>query len=304
MFIVNDGPIWSIKFHPSESPIEKRVGLLAVTSANQSVLIYSLPYLNNNKSIILPLEPILICKLEQSDILYNEEFLLQASRVAWYQKNDSDCILAAGFISGLVAVWNINSHELSENTSKTLFPHFVIQAHLEPVTALDFKATTEKEFHLLTASLDRKMKFYTLNDTRCQEIADNYAMSRVLCAQWWLNWPGYLVGLDDCFTFTSFLHRQPVEFGMRNSPLLGMHSSIIHLNINHWLNYAMVVTESGDVIGCQPQQMLQNFPKDKWSYFKFNVHSYTDFRKISGNESGADEIAVVFCDIKVSAKKT
>lgn len=291
VIIINEGPIWSIKFHPSESPIEKRIGLLAVSTANQSVLVYSLPYLSNHKSIVLPLQPVFVCKLQQEDIFFKDEFLLQTSRVAWYQKNDCDSILAAGFINGLVGVWNISSQEHSE----TLFPQFVFQAHLEPITALDFKVTTNKEFHLLTASLDRKIKFFTLDEVRYQEVADHYSVSRVLCAEWWMHWPGYLVGLDECFTFTSFFHRQPLEFGSRNTQLLGMDSSIIHLNINHWLNSVMVVTDAGDVIGCQPQQMLQMFPKDRWSYFNFNMHSSTDFQKISDSEIG-----IIFCDLKVS----
>lgn len=298
MFIVNEGPIWSIKFHPSESPIDKRVGLLAVTNANQNVLIYSLPYLNNIKPIVLPLEPVLICKLQQDDILFNDEFLLQASKVAWYQKNGSDSILAAGFINGLVAVWNVSNSDVSESESKILFPQFVIQAHLESVTALDFKATTDKEFHLLTASVDRKLKFFTFDETGYQEIADHYSLSRVLCAEWWMNWPGYLVGFDDCFTFNAFYYRQPLEFGTRNAQLLGMDSSVVHLNINQWLNFAMIVTEAGDVIGCQPQQLLQNYSKDKWSYFNFSVYSYTDYKKLSENEFG-----IVFCDFKVCTRK-
>lgn len=295
VIIVNDGPIWAIKFHPSESPVEKRIGLLAVATANQSIFIYSLPYLNNDKSIVLSLEPYLVCKLEEDDVFFNEDYLLQVSKIAWFQKNDCDCVLAGGFISGLVGVWNISHYE--DQKSKTLYPHHVIQAHLEPVTALDFKATTGPEFHLLTASFDRKLKVFTLDDTRCQETTSYYAESRVQCAEWWMHWPGYLIGFDDCFTFQRFIHRQPLEFGMRNSALLTMNSTIFRLNVNHWLNFVMFVTDAGDVIGFQPNQMLQNYAKNKWLYYNFSFCSSIDYNRIITD--GVEETGIVFVDYKV-----
>lgn len=299
MIIIDDGPIWSIKFHPNESSIDNRIGLLAVSTANQSILVFSLPYLNNDKSIILPIHPVLTCRLEENDIFFNDQYLLQASRVAWFQKTDSDCFLAAGYINGLVAVWNISAHDYAENfAANTLFPHHVIQAHQEAVSAVDIKATSGNDFHLLTTSFDRKIKVFTFNEIRYQEISSHYSLSRIFCAQWWMNWPGFLVGFDDCFTFVTVFHRQPLEFSMRNAPLLNLNSSIMHININHWLNVMMFVTESGDLIGCCPSQMLSQSPNNRWSNLKFNVHTSTDFNKISD-----DEIGVVFCDLKVSIVK-
>lgn len=302
MIIINDGPIWSIKFHPSESPIEKRIGLLAVTTANQSVLVYSLPYINNEKSIVLQIEPNLVCKLDQNGLLFNEEYLLQTSKVAWFQKNDCDSVLAAGYISGAISVWNISSEDFSNDTSsRELYPHYVIQAHLEPVTVLDFKVTLNSEFHLLTGSADRKLKVFTFDKLRYQEINSTYSASRVLCAEWWMHWPGFVIGYDDSLTFPSFTYRQPLEFGMRNTNLLNTNSTIIHLNINHWLNFAMFVTDSGDVIGCNPNQLYQHgYTKDKWSHYKFSVFSSTDYNKITTD--GVEEIGVVFDDFKVKPK--
>lgn len=298
VIIINDGPIWSIKFHPSESSIDKRIGLLAVATANQNVLVYSLPYLNNAKSIVLPLKPSLVCQLDFEDNFFNDEFLLQATRVAWSQKSGCDSVLAAGYVSGLVGVWNISRHEYSnEKANNTLYPHHVIQAHLEPITALDFRTKAGSEFQLLTASLDRRLKVYTFDEVHYCEIANYYSPSRVLCAEWWMHWPGYLMGIDDCFTYSSFNYRQPLEFGIRNYSLLAMSSSITDISVNNWLNMAMFVTDAGDVIGCQPDQLMQFNVKEKWkwSYFKHQMLSSTDFNKISDSE-----INIVFGDFKVS----
>lgn len=297
MIIINDGPIWSIKFHSNECCIEKRLGILAVATANQSVSIYSLPYLNNVNSIVLPLEPNLICKLDDNDTLFNDEYLLQVSKVTWFQKNGKDSILAAGYISGAIALWNVSSYDNA--SSKTLFPHHVIQAHLEPVSSLDFKATTGADYHLLTASFDRKIKVFTFNEVGYEETASSYSLSRCLCAEWWMNWPGYLLGYDECFTSVSLAHHQPLEFTGRNSHLISIGSSITNLSINHWLNFAMFVTDSGDVMGCHPNQMLNIYPKDRWQYFNFQIIASTDYNKIAQNDGNADKIGVLFGDYKV-----
>lgn len=294
VIIIDDGPIWSIKFHPNESSIDKRVGILAVATANQSVLLYSLPYLNNEESLVLPLKPVLNCKLEDGDVFFNDQHLLQATRVAWFSKAGCDTVLAAGYVSGTIALWKI----AEDITEPTIYPHHVILAHMEPITALDFKATNGSDFHLLTASLDRKLKVFLFDDVGYQEIASYYATSRVLAAEWWQHWPGYLMGFDDCFTFTSFIHRQPLEFASRNTTLCAVSSSIVHININHGLNFVMFVTDAGDVIGCSPHQMFFSHAKDKWSHYKFNVFACTDFNRITSN--GVEEIAVVFNDFKVS----
>jgi hypothetical protein len=75
----------------------------------------------------------------------------------------------------------------------------------------------------------------------------------------------------------------------------------MHLNINHWLNMAMFVTESGDVIGCRPDQMLLHYPKNKWEYFNLNIYGSTDYNKITND--GSDEIGIIFDDFKVSTVK-
>lgn len=286
-----------MRFHPSKCGIEKRVGILAVATANASVFIYSLPYLSNVKSVILPIEPSVICQLEKDNVFFNSDYLLQVSKVAWYQKSGSESILAAGFISGCVALWNVSGN--SDGTTKTLFPLHVLHQHLEPITGLDFKASTGDEFHLMTASLDRKIKVFTFDDCGCQEVASNYTVSRIFCAEWWMNWPGFLIGFDDCLSQTHLFYRQPLEFAARNESLMTMHSSIVHLSINHWTNQVIFVTDAGDVFACAPRQLMQNYTKDKWAYYNFRLVSSTDYNKVTADENENEEIAVVFGDFKV-----
>ncbi|CRK94797.1 CLUMA_CG008291, isoform A [Clunio marinus] len=303
VFVVNDGPICSIKFHPCETfAIEKRIGLLAVASANQSVLIYSLPYLNNDKSIVLPLVPNLICKLHEDDVLFKECFLMQTTRVAWHYTTISDeNILAAGFVNGCVGLWNLNNFDSEDAIRTTIYPCNVIQAHHEPVTSLDFKSTKGRDYYLLTSSLDRKVKVYKINEMRIQEIDNHYASSRVLSAVWWLNWPSFLLSFDDSYSnaFPAVVNRQPLEFGSRNTTILpAVQSSIISLSINHWDNTVLLVSNSGDVFSNTMNQMLHHLHKKKPDSYDIRIQSSTDYSKIKSEEN----VGIVFQDFKCKIK--
>jgi hypothetical protein len=251
----------------------------------------------SESSIVLTISPNFVCDLKKSKTFFNFKYLQQVTRLSWFITNENETLLAAGYVSGLVSVWNVS--DFSEHDKGTcLYPQNVIQAHTQSITALDFKATEGSDFHLMTASLDRLLKVFTFDGSRCQENSSHYAASRALWAEWWLHWPGFVVGIDDCFSYGSIIYRQPMEFGSRKNPMLAISSSIVHFNINHWLNFVMFVSDSGDVLGCQPGQMLLSFPKDKWSYFNFSMYSSTDFKKISVD--GKEEIALVFSDFKVT----
>lgn len=212
-------------------------------------------------------------------------------------------MLAAGYINGLVSVWNVSNFSFEDELSN--LPLHLIQAHKESITALDFKKTTGSEFHLLTGSLDRNIKVYTFDEHRYQEISSHYAVSRILWAEWWLHWPSFIIGFDDCFSYGSIVHRQPMEFGTRNRSLLRIsNSSIIHFSINHWLNFVMFSTESGDILGCSPDQMLDkswfNETNKQWSNNNFKVISSTGCSDIS--KEGKKEFGTVFSDFKVNIK--
>ena len=293
VFVVESGPIWSIKFHPNESALEKRLGILAVATSNQSVLIYSLPYLNDKNSTVLSISPNFECNLKEGDVFFNQKYLEQVTRLSWFITNDKETLLAAGYVSGLVSVWHVSEDE----NKSCLYPRQVIQAHNQSITALDFKATESSAYHLLTAGFDRNVKVFTFEGVYYQEMTNHYALSRANWAEWWLHWPGFIMGLDDCFALGSLVHRQPLEFAARNNSLLSVNSTIVHFNINHWLNSVILVLDSGDVLGCHPGQLLQALPKDKWSYFKFSIFSSTDFNKVVLD--GKEEIGIVFSDFKV-----
>lgn len=295
VLLIEKGPIWSIKFHPSHATVEDRIGVLAVATSDQSVLVYSLPNLSGQSPTVLSITPNYVCSLKKGQMFYNQKFLQQATRLSWFVKNNNDSLLGAGYVSGLVGVWNMG---LISEGEHEIYPEHVIPAHTQPITCVDFKGTEGSTFHLLTASFDRLIKVFTIDGVRYQVDSSYFSASRVLLAEWWLNWPGYVIGHDDCFSSGAIVHRQPMEFGSRNTTLLPVNTSIVNFNINHWLNAIIFASDSGDIFSCQPRQMLMALPKDKWSFFNFNVLSSTDSDTVTIN--GNDETVIVFSDYKVT----
>ncbi|CAG9809221.1 unnamed protein product [Chironomus riparius] len=305
-FTITEGPVWSIKFHPFVVPNNERIGLLAVTSSNHHIYVYSLPYLKNDTDSpkIISLEPAFTCKTVNDVWLFQDKYLMQATVVNWFYRKDCDMqLLGAGFINGMLSIWNFRDVEKSEHQDAIiLFPYMSFQPHRESVTALDFKYTLGSDIHLLTTSFDRDVKIFMLENTNFQEISSNYSTSRILCAEWWQNWPGFVTGNDNCYSHGNLVHRQPLEFGSRHNYLFYCVSSVTTLSVNNWLNVAVFTTDSGDVLMSNPSQLMSCHPKDRWMYFGNNVLSYTDIVDLKPN-SNKDEHGIVFCDLKARLPK-
>ncbi|KAG5672535.1 hypothetical protein PVAND_002657 [Polypedilum vanderplanki] len=297
MFSMVDGPIWSIKFHPFIVASDDRIGLLAVSTANQNVLIFSLPCLkSSNENLIVTIEPSIICKLSEENIFFQDKYLLQVTTINWHYREDQIQLLTAGYLNGFVSIWMIDDDHVKSHEHQTLslLPYLVFQPHHEIVTSIDFKTSLESEILMLTASLDREIKVFEIENGMHQEIASHKANSRNTCVEWCLNWPGYVFGNDNCYACPGLNYRQPLEFAARNLSLLQSVAAMTDLSINHWLNYFIYVCDSGDVFASNPKQLLHSHPKDRWQYFNNTILSYTDIIEL--NEKG--EFGIIFNDVK------
>lgn len=245
-----------------------------------------------------------MCKTVGDVWLFQEKYLMQATVVNWFYRKECDLqLLGAGFINGTISIWNFSDIEKPEpdKDATILYPYMTFQPHLEPITALDFKYMLESEIHLLTTSLDRDVKVFVIDNTNFQELSSHYTTSRILCAEWWQNWPGFVTGNDNCYSHGNLVHRQPLEFGTRHNYLFYCVSSVTTCNINQWLNVAVFTTDSGDVLMTNPSQLMSCHPKDKWTYFNNSVLSYTDIVDLQPNSKN-DEHGIVFYDLKVICK--
>lgn len=300
-FEISNGPIWCLKFHPCGNLTKKRIGVLAVTTAQQDVLIFSLPYLNGNNenkpTAVVELEPNVICRLANEVMLYQDNFLLQTTRVCWHFQKDLVNILAAGYVNGYVAIWNLSETD-DENTLR--FPHIVIQAHREAITSVDIKTGEDGKFFLLTATLGREIRLYSIEGCRYEELSVSQLPSRTLCAQLWSHWAGFLVGNDNAYALGCLINRQPFDFGRKNTILINIGQTIINMDINHWTNTVVFTTDSGDVLSATPHQLVSTDPKDRWRAFENTIISFTDFKRIPQEKGVPDEIGIIFNDLKVT----
>lgn len=272
-----------------------------MTTSTQDVFIFSLPYLNsNNKSPqVVMLEPNFICRLHEEPILYEDEFLMQVTRVCWhYQKNLLN-YLAVGYVNGYVALWNFEGKQ-DDDEIQMRFPDIVIQAHRESITALDVKPGQNGQFFLLTSCNGREIKMYSIENCRYQEVTYSQPASRTLCAQLWSHWAGYVIGNDSAYAPGVLVMRQPFDFANKNTSLMSTGTSIIHMDIDHWTNTVIFTTDAGDVLTVCPHKLINTNPKDKWNAFGSAIESFTDYKKIPQSNGSPAEIGIVFADMKVN----
>ena len=255
-FIVDDGPVWSVKFCPTGAPSSQRIGLIAVSTAIGDVLIYSLPNVLKASPSLLQLEASVVCKLKD-EMIFNDIFN-QACQLTWFHNSNNINLLTAGFLDGTVAIWDMNNMKSlkKEVTSNVIYPSSVVPAHIERITALDIRSTDDA-IYLITTGLDRKVRTFCMTETNVLYEVSNYqCKSRLFCAKWWHNWPSMLLGEDDCFTPNSLFMRNPYEMAYRYHSFFAFPGSVIDMTINHYQNTAMFVTDSGDVLGYDAPQLL------------------------------------------------
>lgn len=254
-FVVDDGPVWSVKFCPTGEPTSLRLGLLAVSTAIGDVVIYALPNVLQESKSLLHLEPSVVCKVKD-DMIFSDIFN-QTCELLWFH-NCNINLLTAGFLDGTVAIWDMNNMKSlkKEVTSNVIYPSSVVAAHMERITALDIRSTDDA-IYLITTSLDRKIRTFYMTETNVLHEVSNYqCKSRLFCAKWWQNWPSVILGEDDCFTPNSLFMRNPYEFSYRYHSFYSFPGSIMDIAINDYQNTAMFVTDSGDVLGYEAQQLI------------------------------------------------
>lgn len=141
----------------------------------------------------------------------------------------------------------------------SVYPINVIQAHLGCVTALDFHYVDDQKL-LMTCSLDRRMKVFSLAGIFPIEVSCHVTKSSILCAEWWLHWTAFIVGTDECFSLgLPNLIRQPHDVVFKTQNVINSQSSVMDLSLNNWLNTVLMVSEAGDVFGYKMPQMVHFF---------------------------------------------
>lgn len=247
---------------------------------------------------VIELNPNIVCRLSEDIILYQDRFLLQATRLNWYYEKDRVNALAVGYVTGYVAIWNFEGRE---DEGDLRYPDIIIQAHRETITSIDMKpGGVDGQYFLLTSCLGREIKLFSIKGCKYEELTVSQPSSRILCAQMWRHWAGYVNGNDISFTLGFITHRQPFDFGRKNTLFMNLPSSIVSIDINHWTNTVLFTTDAGDVISVTPHQLISTDPKDRWNAFESTIISFTDIKRIPQKNQAPDELGIVFNDMRVN----
>jgi general transcription factor 3C polypeptide 2 len=110
-------------------------------------------------------------------------------------------LISAGFSNGLAAVWDLTSNSQLLTFEKKgvsgVYPIRVVQSNHSCITAIKFHHSSNTRY-LMTVGLDRKVKVYDLDSSFIPlEISSDLVRSRVLSADWNLNWTAFQLGLDE-----------------------------------------------------------------------------------------------------------
>ncbi|XP_050393372.1 mucin-2 [Patella vulgata] len=249
--------------HPDKTVqqnVVPRLGLLAVSSLDGHVRVYSIPHpdrfapnSNFTNPILFKPKPCLILKnVKQSD---SGGCLV----VSWQPTGVSNLIMA-GYAKGLVRIWNMSSTSpllVSETGSgvKMIHPIRSFLAHSRRIRCLEWHQKFESVF--VTSSDDKRLKFWHLENL-FQEHDNVPVFTPVTCIKWPLNETGVVYGkdhiflLDKCSTGYQDCGLRPTNIKYTPTNHIG---SIWDIDFIDWYNILLACDTTGTLRGARLRDM-------------------------------------------------
>ncbi|KAJ8377774.1 hypothetical protein AAFF_G00253900 [Aldrovandia affinis] len=251
---VDDGCIWDMKWCPSgawelpttsrKAPHMARLGLLAACFTNGKIAVYSLPHrdalaaVKKSQTKGRVSQPPLICQVRSVAVL----------KVGSIQAGDStktgQCfcldwlpikphnIVAAGFYDGSVALWNLNTKSL-----------------LQRVRSSDGLVTLASSDLMVTASDDRKLKFWDLRKTYEPVSIHRRCLTTEIC--WPLLWSGICVAQECCYATYGqhgIHYLDAGYFGYKAYFIAPRKGTIWSTSFSDWMNTSVTADSTGEMI--------------------------------------------------------
>lgn len=258
---IDDGPVNDLKFCPSGSYSDDRLGLLAVAGYSDKIQFLALPkHLQES-------EPNQAVMLQPSAILTHfEKINGRAMKLAWTSAK-GHAILAAGYSNGQVAIWNLATLsplliQRDQSGTATIHPMHTIFAHQDYISGIELHVADGQHF-LATSSLDRRVKFYNLGDTGCnvpEEIFNSYNKARIMSCKWPQTMIFLAFGMDTDYCYQQSEIRGMLSSGaiVENRTFFSMMSTVTDFSINEWTNVIGVATLVGDVLAYQTKEYFDD----------------------------------------------
>lgn len=278
----SNGAVWSLEWCPTGcyQPSSGRLGLLAVGFSNGKASVYSVPSktITTDRLPILNSNPIL-------DLDLVREEPAQCTRIAW-SKMPRFNIVACGYSDGLIAVFDLSSRSPLLRFGRKLNPYLMVQAHSRSITGLLF-LPKEGNNYILSASSDRDIKFWNLQDTSGPvSVSQLYRMITVTDIAWFNNWPFGASVYDDALGYglinVSLNGYRDFMFG-QPYPVMSQNCVNWSISANDWTNAIATSSDGGELTVMYSKQLFHIDEKSNKRSKKYLTT--TDLHKLDGNEN-------------------
>ncbi|KAG5897827.1 hypothetical protein JTB14_011827 [Gonioctena quinquepunctata] len=283
---VDYGPVWHLEWcpsgcfdqHDSECGMT-RAGLLAVAGSVPFVYIYSIPFVEEEQmGLIYKEKPILKLELGIDSRRLKSNFY--PTKISW-SKASGHTHIAVGYTDGMVAVFDLQStSKLLKFQDKkgldVLLPYKVIKAHKHYISALSLIHFKGGAKWLLTASFDKYVHWWDLENDNKLSIHRKKIISD---ATWLTNWVAHISTSDESSTVNNFTNTLLVPHrNYLSDPVFitYSHTTLTSISSTDWLNGFVHSSSAGEITAVFPHQMLYSFetvkrgqlPKYPFSYAK------------------------------------
>ena len=257
------GAIRSLKWCPSgnSAPTNhkylSRLGVLAAASSDGIIRLYSVCNPDNlKKNEVYLVKPVRTLDTGHLGSGKPPDCL----SISWY-RGVGHRVIAAGFSSGIVALWDLAQDEDSlQRNGDILFPYMTINAHMNMVTTVDLGdkgCKSEPEFPalILTGSADRHCSVWDLDGGPALTSVPVHSVknSHVTDAKFMRSYPGggnAIVAFDDAFRSSS-TSVAALDFDANGSkawPIASQNSPVWSLSYNPWLGSLIMGTGGGELV--------------------------------------------------------
>lgn len=267
------GAVWSLEWCPSGCYQDDRIGIFAAACSDGFIYIYSVPREDADGSCK-------ICKPKPSAVLnLGSEMVSQCTRLSWH-KVSPHSVLAAGFASGMVGLWDLNTKSPLLHCDNVYYPYHVFQAHQSSVSGLSFGPSEEAQY-LVTASVDCSNKFWDLRDTTSPVTVQRRGC--VTDSVWMQNWLCSVSAYDEVYGYavTNVTLNAYRDFYYQPCSLSQQIGVTWSVSCNDWMNSIASADETGHVMVSLPLQVTHiDEKKAKRSSKVALLNTLHDFGKI------------------------
>ncbi|XP_008194372.2 uncharacterized protein LOC103313276 [Tribolium castaneum] len=289
------GPVWHMEWCPSGCyNLEGgRMGLLAVTGSNSVVYIYSIPFFNQELGLFYKPRPVIKLLLQRPGNSLLGGLKYYPCKISW-SKSSGHNFIAVGYTNGFVALFNLKTNSVilkycDDDNVPCILPQKCFQAHSHAITALALYHLNGGCRWLLSASVDRAVNLWDLDDhsypictVKKNIITDGF---------WFNNWLCHVTAPDEGSTtahVTTMLKQSRDYMFDPNVTLTCSPSTISAISGSDWLNGAVHANAVGEIVGIFPHQMLYT-PDQKALKSKRMLFGYTTL--IEKNTTGEERVA-------------